>query len=185
MSGRPLRRSWGWHRLADHVAQTLVERSAVGPGDIVLDLGAGDGVITHRLAATGARVIAFELHPDRAELLRRTCTGSNVKVVRADVRDLRLPTRPFGVVANPPFDGISAILVRLTSPGSRLERADLVVPRSVASVWRRRLDRPEGRWAVSTVTPLPRSAFRPRPRIDTCIITIVRRSPLRARRPRR
>jgi 23S rRNA (adenine-N6)-dimethyltransferase len=100
-----------------------------------------------------------------------------VKVVRADIRDLRLPTRPFRVVANPPFAGISAILVRLTSSGSRLARADLVVPRSVALVWQRRLARPHSAWLVSALTPIPRSAFTPRPRIDTCIMRIERHGP--------
>jgi 23S rRNA (adenine-N6)-dimethyltransferase len=179
VSGRPrsARIEWGWYRLADHVARSLVDAGDVRPGDLVLDLGAGDGVITRRLADAGARVIAFELHPERAARLRRTVAGSDVKVVRADIRDLRLPTRPFRVVANPPFAGISAILVRLTSSGSRLARADLVVPRSVALVWQRRLARPHSAWLVSALTPIPRSAFTPRPRIDTCIMRIERHGP--------
>ena len=171
------------------MATTLVDAACVGPGDLVLDLGAGDGMITRRLADTGARVIAFELHPGRAAILRRSHNGPGVKVVCADVRDLRLPTRPFRVVANPPFDGISAILVRLTSTASRLDRADLVVPRRVALVWQRRLAEPRSAWLVTASVPIPRSAFTPRPRIDTCIMTIERHRPQRAgrrtRRPRR
>ena len=168
---------WGWYRLADRVARSLVDAACVRPGELVLDLGAGDGTITRRLAASGARVIAFELHPGRAAFLRRSAADSDVKVVRADVRDLRLPTRPFRVVANPPFDGISAILVRLTSTGSRLDRADLVVPRKVALVWQRRLARPRSAWLVTASVPIPRSAFTPRPRIDACIMTIERHHP--------
>ncbi len=179
---------WGWYRLADAVARSLVESAGVGHGDLVLDLGAGDGAITSRLAATGARVIAFELHPQRAALLRRAVARSGtsaVKVVRADVRDLRLPTRPFRVVANPPFDGISAILVRLTSTGSRLVRADLIVPRSVALVWQRRLLRRSSAWLVTGLEPVPRHAFTPRPRIDTCLLTIERHRPQPTDRRRR
>ena len=183
---RPARSEWGWYRLADHVARSLVDGGDIRCGDLVLDLGAGDGAITRPLAEAGARVIAFELHPDRADRLRRIMAGSDVKVVCADVRDLRLPRRPFRVVANPPFDGISAILVRLTSSGSRLARADLIVPRSVASVWQRRLLTRRSAWLVVGLTPIPRSAFTPRPRIDTCIMTIERRQPQSAgrRRPR-
>lgn len=176
MPGKPgtTRSGWSWHRLADAHAASLVEGSGTGRGDLVLDLGAGDGTITSRLAATGARVIAFELHPHRAATLRRAFGGDTVKVVRADVRDLRLPSRPFRVVANPPFEGISAILARLTSRASRLERADLVVPRSVAVAWQRRLLRPGGAWSVTTITPVPRSAFTPRPRIDCCVMVVER-----------
>lgn len=170
-SGRP----WSWHRLADPFARELVAASGVGRGDLVLDLGAGDGRITRHLAASGARVIAFELHPGRAASLRTSVDGSNVKVVCADVRDLRLPRRDFRVVANPPFDGVSAVLARLTARHSRLARADLVLPRSVAAAWEERLRRRASPWRLSAVTSMPRSAFDPRPRIDCCVAVIDRR----------
>lgn len=124
-----LRSRWGWHRLADGFARELVAGSGVGRGALVLDLGAGDGAITRHLVAAGARVIAFELHPERAATLRATFPERTVKVVRADVADLRLPTRDFHVVANPPFAVISPVLRRLTHRHSRLVRADIVVPR--------------------------------------------------------
>jgi 23S rRNA (adenine-N6)-dimethyltransferase len=148
-----------------------VSASGVREGDLVLDLGAGDGAITRHLVATGARVIAFELHPERITQLRRRFPET--RVVRADVTDLRLPTRPFAVVANPPFDGVSAVLARLTHRHSRLERADLVVPVSVAHRWSARLDRTP--WLLTAHRRLPRSAFRPPPRIDCCVIRIDRR----------
>ena len=178
MSGRSSgsARSWSWYRLADDVANELVTDSGVGPGDLVLDLGAGDGAITHRVARTGARVIAFELHPERSRELRARYDGHRrVKVVRADVRDLRLPTRPFRVVANPPFAGVSAVLVRLTARGSRLERADLIVPVSVARVWSDRLATRPGPRVVTSTRRVRRSAFVPRPRIDCCVMVIERR----------
>jgi 23S rRNA (adenine-N6)-dimethyltransferase len=55
------------------------------------------------LVAAGARVVAVELHPVRCASLRRRFAQDRVVVVRADARDLRLPRRPFRVVANPPF----------------------------------------------------------------------------------
>jgi 23S rRNA (adenine-N6)-dimethyltransferase len=171
-SGRS--RNWSWNRLADDVARELVERSGAGRRHLVLDIGAGDGAITRHLVATGATVVAFELHTERVRLLRDRFAGSEVRVVRADVRDLRLPTRPFRVVANPPFRGVNAVLVRLTHHASRLERADLILPRSVAADWATRLRR--ARWDVVETRPLPRSACTPRPRIDLVHATIVDRS---------
>ena len=138
----------------------------------MLDLGAGDGAITRHLVASGARVIAFELHADRVALLRERFPGT--RVVRADITDLRLPRQPFVVVANPPFEGISALLVRLTHRHSRLVRADLVVPISVAARWTEQLDRSD--WRLTVERRLPRSAFRPPPRIDCCVARIERRS---------
>lgn len=170
-SGRA--RDWSWNRLADDVARDLVERSGVGRHHLVLDIGAGDGAITAHLESSGARVVAFELHPDRARSLRDRFPPDRVRVVRADVRDLRLPTRPFRVVANPPFRGVNAVLVRLTHRASRLERADLVLPRSVAADWTARLRRTQ--WEIAHVRPLPRSACTPQPRIDLVHATIVAR----------
>lgn len=139
----------------------------------MLDIGAGDGSITAPLAATGASVVAFELHAERARTLRARFPTDRVKVVRADVRDLRLPRRPFRVVANPPFDGVSAVLARLTHAKSRLVRADVVLPRSTAAAWSKRLN---GRttWMLTVPSRIPRSAFTPRPRIDVVHAVIER-----------
>ena len=68
-AGAPGRR-WGWHRLRAERAEQLVAVAAIRPGDLVLDLGAGDGALTEPLRAAGARVLAVELHPGRAERLR-------------------------------------------------------------------------------------------------------------------
>jgi len=42
----------------------------VNPGDLVFDVGAGDGAMTDRLVARGARVVCVEAHPKRASALR-------------------------------------------------------------------------------------------------------------------
>jgi 23S rRNA (adenine-N6)-dimethyltransferase len=171
---------WGWHQLADRTARRLVAGAGIGPGDLVLDLGAGTGALTAPLVAAGARVVAFELHPRRARQLRERFDGRAVTVVQADVRDLRLPRRPFRVVANPPFTCTAAILRRLVSPGSRLLRADLVVPRHVAVRWSSGRAPAAHRWlAVFTaelVTSLPRSAFRPAPPGATAVLRLQRRA---------
>jgi 23S rRNA (adenine-N6)-dimethyltransferase len=162
----------------------------VRPGDLVLDLGAGTGAITAELVAAGARVVAFELHPRRAEQLRRRFADAPVRVVRADVADLRLPGSGFRVVANPPFAALTAVLRQLTGPHSRLERADLVVPRHVARRWTSARAPGAGRWAatyaVEVTDRVPTSAFVPPPPADAVVLTVRRAAPPRdAHRPRR
>ncbi len=148
-------------------------------GDLVLDIGAGSGSLTSPLLDAGARVIAVELHPIRIRQLRELYKACPVTVVEADASDLRLPRRPFRVVANPPFGITTALLRRLLSPGSRLVSAHIVVPRHVARRWAGPGAPGRARWsevfAVSTGRPIPRRAFNPPPPRDVTILTIHRR----------
>jgi 23S rRNA (adenine-N6)-dimethyltransferase len=36
-------RRWGWHRLTEHWAARIVAAAGVRPGELVLDIGAGEG----------------------------------------------------------------------------------------------------------------------------------------------
>jgi 23S rRNA (adenine-N6)-dimethyltransferase len=173
------RTRWGWHRLADGWAHRLVAESGVRRGDLVLDIGAGTGALTKPLVGAGARVVAFELHPRRAQKLRRRFHGAPVTVVQADACDLRLPRRPFRVVANPPFGITTALIRRLLAPGSRMVTADLLVPRHVAAKWTG-LDAPgASRWrrtfGAGIVRAMPRSAFRPPPPGPVALLRLERR----------
>ncbi|MEO1059607.1 MAG: rRNA adenine N(6)-methyltransferase family protein [Actinomycetota bacterium] len=172
------RRRWGWHQLQPAWADRLVAAADLPPGALVLDIGAGHGVLTSSLLDAGMRVIAVELHPARAETLRRRF-GTRVTVVRADAADLRLPTRPFHVVANPPFSVSSPLLRRLVSPGSRLRSAHLIVPTAVAARWSGpaapAARRWQSRWNPRVAMRVPRSAFSPRPRVDTVALRLLRR----------
>lgn len=105
------------------------------PGELVLDIGAGAGALTAPLVRAGARVIAVELHPGRAERLAARFAGAPVTVLRVDARDLRLPHRPFRVVSSPPYGISSAMLRLLTARGSSLVAADLVLQRAVVRRW--------------------------------------------------
>lgn len=111
-----------------------MRRAGVGDEDLVVDLGAGDGVLTRALVEAGARVVAVELHPGRAATLRERFASEPVTVVRADLATVRLPRRPFHVVANPPWSRAETVRSHLLrAPG--LVRADLVLPRWLVRRW--------------------------------------------------
>ena len=168
-SGRS-RRAWGWHRLTDEWAARVVAAAGVRPGELVLDLGAGEGALTAHLVRAGARVVSVELNPRRAAVLRERFPG--VTVVHANAASVPLPGRPFRVVASPPY-GISSTLLRtLLAPGSRLAAADLVLQRAVV---RKYASGPARRFNVTVGLALPRRAFLPPPHVDSAVLVIRRR----------
>lgn len=169
------RRAWGWHPLADEWAARIVAEAGVRPGELVVDIGAGQGALTRPLLAAGAKVIAVELHPGRAAQLRERFGCGSLTVVRADALEFRLPYRPFRVVASPPYSISSPLLRLLLAPRSRLVAADLVLPRAVVRRYAGGEVRIGRHWQVRQGHGLPRRAFRPPPKIDSAILLIRRR----------
>jgi 23S rRNA (adenine-N6)-dimethyltransferase len=146
-----------------------VAGSPVTRHDVVCDLGAGLGALTAPLAATGARVIAIELHHRRADALRQRYAGTRVAVVEMDVREFRFPGHPYRVVANPPYAGINALVRRLLADRHLLS-ADLVVAEGTARGLLHRSPR------VTLGPRLPRSAFGSPPPSDARVLRIWRDS---------
>jgi 23S rRNA (adenine-N6)-dimethyltransferase len=176
-SGRS-RRAWGWHRLVDEWAARVVAAAGVRPGELVLDIGAGTGALTAHLVQAGARVVAVELHPGRAELLRQRFP--QITVLEADAVSLRLPSRPFRVVANPPYGITAEVLDLLLAAGTRLVAADVVLQRAVVRKYAAGPGPgPRARRArahrMSAGLVLPRHAFRPPPRVDSAVLVVRRR----------
>jgi 23S rRNA (adenine-N6)-dimethyltransferase len=176
-SGRS-RRAWGWHRLVDEWAARIVAAAGVRPGELVLDIGAGTGALTAHLVRAGARVVAVELHPGRAEVLRQRFP--EITVVEADAVSLRLPAGPYRVVANPPYGITAEVLDLLLASGTRLVAADLVLQRAVvrkyaAEPGRGSRARRARTHRMSAGLVLPRHAFRPPPRVDSAVLVVRRR----------
>src|SRR5690348_3597443 len=70
----------------------LLAASTIQPNDLVLDLGAGTGIITDRLASRGCTVVAVEKDPSLARYLRmRFAEVPHVQVLHCDVLDVSLP----------------------------------------------------------------------------------------------
>jgi 23S rRNA (adenine-N6)-dimethyltransferase len=184
VSGRARRAELGQHFLAGGwLAAELVEQAGVGAGDLVVEIGAGTGVLTEALARRAGRVVAVEYDPRLAERARARLAGfGNVRVVTADALALPPPRRPFRVVANLPFGSTAAVLRRLLGdPRTRLERADLIVQEQAARRYAaRRPGTPEtiawGAWYdLATGRRLGPSSFRPPPRVGAAVLVARRR----------
>ncbi len=71
------RRAYGQNFLASRaIAAQLVRQAKVGRGDLVLEIGAGNGILTAELARRARRVFAVEIDPVWAARLRERFAGS-------------------------------------------------------------------------------------------------------------
>ncbi len=181
------RRSLSQNFLHPDWAERVVESADVHSGQLVLEVGAGPGVMTLALARRQAEVIALELDSVWARKLADVVRGggfSQVRVLRADVLTFPLPSRPFRVVGSLPFGATTAILRRLLEdPRVPMQRADLIVQWEVA---RKRSSVPPDTLLGTIWTPwwefelghrIPSTAFKPVPRAEACHLVIRRRTP--------
>jgi len=193
------RRALGQHFLADPgVAAQIVEAVGATAGDLVCEIGAGDGALTRALATRAGRLIALEVDPALRERLAAAAAhwaeARAVEIRLADARgfsyeELRaLRPDPGGrvlVVGNLPYSASKAILERLLDAHATLDRAVLMLQREVAL---RVAAVPGGRdygalsvfwqrWAdVSLLLVVPPAAFRPPPAVESAVVTASFRS---------
>ncbi len=178
---RPRAGAPGQHFLrSSRLAAALVDEAGVRPGDRVVEIGAGTGVLTRALSRVGALVTALELDGRLAADLRAR-SPRGVEVVESDVLEWSWPGKPFAVVANLPFARSGAILAHLLGwPGTGLQRADVIVQWELAAkhtaVWpaTERSTFWRAWYDVSIARRLERSAFSPVPSVDAAVLRVIR-----------
>ena len=162
----------------------LVSRAKIAPTDVVYDLGAGGGILTHALARRAGRVIAVEKDPALVTRLKaRFHDRPNVEIRHADILAHPLPRAAYVVFASPPFDATSAIVRKLTSAAAPPRDAYLVLQREAAD---RYLGRPRQTLAGLLIAPwfsvriihrFARSDFAPSPAVDVVMVRMRKRGP--------
>jgi len=183
------RRARGQNFVVDPNTVRRVARLArVGPGDRVLEIGAGLGSLTLALAETGAAVTAVEVDHGIAAVLRSIVEPVGVTVVEGDALDLDLAAvlgaGPWVLVANLPYNVATPLVVRVLEEVPALTRMLVMVQAEVAD----RLAAAPGSpaygavsvivawWASATVVgQVPATVFVPRPKVASALVAIERR----------
>lgn len=191
-SNRPdlAKKSLGQHFLVDRrVLARIVRAAEVSPGDVVVEIGPGRGILTRELARLAARVVAVELDAALAAGLAKELAGhAQVSVVAADARDVEVGSlmpeglpegTPYKVVANLPYYAASHIIRRFLESDRRPRLMVVMVQREVAqsmaaapgkmgllSVAIQLYGRPR------IVSYVPPRAFRPSPKVTSAILRI-------------
>lgn len=129
------------HLLSQHflrspkLALVLIGHSNLKKRDLVVEIGAGSGVITTALSKRVAKVIAVESDLETARKLRENLEKNqikNVEIVKQDFLDFELPREKYKVFANPPFHLSSKIVHKLIEAKNSPEAFYLILQKQFA-----------------------------------------------------
>jgi len=178
----------GQHFLVDDNILGVIGRlAALDPGDIVLEIGPGLGVLTRYLADRVSHVHAIELDRSLAPRLADLEARPNVDLHFGDALALDLAAlepAPRKLVANLPYNVATPIVVESLDGLPTVERWCVMVQREVAD---RFFASPSTKayGAVSVLLqlvtervgfhPVSRNVFRPRPNVDSALVAFARR----------
>jgi len=175
----------GQHFLTDASWQERIARAVRMDDGMWVDIGAGHGEMTTRLAKSASKVLAIELDSRLASRLREvTAACKNVEVVECDVMAVDLGKltggRRFSVYGNLPYYITSPILHRLFEHAGQIAAIHIVIQFEVAvrivaqpgrrdygylSVLSQWFSRPEIAFRI------PPAAFRPPPKVASALVS--------------
>ncbi len=186
------KKSLGQHFLtSDIVPKWLCDAGKLTPGETVLEIGPGTGVLTRELLARGVTVLALEADPRAVTVLdenfKDAIASGQLSVAHADVRtfdpsSLGLTAGSYSVVANIPYY-LSGLLFRLFLTSSTQPKTLVfLVQKEVAKRATSSLAKGSKESLLSLsvqvygdatyVRDVSRGHFQPPPKVDSGIIAI-------------
>ncbi len=179
------------------VVEDIVHLAGIRPGDLVVEIGPGMGILTRQLLMAGAEVIGVELDRELAGLLRHDLAGiDGFTLVEQDARYLDTEAitsgRPFRVVANLPYSVASGIMRNLMEAAHPPLSMTVMVQREVAE---RMTADPDQMSLLGLATDLyadasivmivPATMFTPPPKVESAVVRLDIRPELRGTQAQR
>ncbi|HKC77619.1 MAG TPA: 16S rRNA (adenine(1518)-N(6)/adenine(1519)-N(6))-dimethyltransferase RsmA [Gaiellaceae bacterium] len=177
-----MKREYGQHFLVDRNILDVIGRLAeLGPEDVVLEIGPGQGVLTRYLAERVGRVHAIEIDRGLEPVL--SDLPANVDLVFGDALQVELPPDATKLVANLPYNVATPLVVESLDGLPDVGLWCVMVQREVAD---RFFARPGTKdyGAVSVLVQLAaertgfhavsRTVFRPQPNVDSALVAFRR-----------
>lgn len=187
------RRDLGQNFVADpNTVRRIAALAEVGPGDAVVEIGAGLGSLTLALAETGADVLAVEVDRGIVPVLTEVVAGHpNVRVVEADASTVDwgalLAGHPrWTLVANLPYNIATPLVADLLDGVPAIERLLVMVQKEVAQRFAAGPGTKQygavsvkvAYWGTARmVGDVPASVFVPRPNVESALVRIDRGAP--------
>lgn len=180
----------GQNFLADtNLLEAIVRDAELTPEDVVLEVGAGEGPLTERLAAAAAQVHTVELDRGLEPVLAPIAALANVDLHWGDALRLDLSAldpAPTAVVSNLPYSIATPLIIRSIEELPSVQRWTVMVQREIADRLRakagtREYGGPSVLVQLACETKMLRSVnpsvFRPPPRVGSAVIGLRRTGP--------
>jgi 16S rRNA (adenine1518-N6/adenine1519-N6)-dimethyltransferase len=180
----------GQNFLADpNLLDAIVRDSGVGPDDIVLEIGAGEGVLSERLAARVAHLHTVEIDRELEEALAPAAALANVSLHWGDAVKLdlgALDPAPNAIVANLPYSVATPVILRTIAELPSVQTWTVMVQLEIAERLRaasgnRTYGAPSAvaqlACEVELIRKVDPAVFKPRPRVDSAILRLRRTGP--------
>lgn len=187
MDARKLSDSQNFLNNPDFV-RTLIYKSNICNNDLVVEIGPGKGVITGELSKKAGKVVGIEYDSNLASNLKlKFSSYPNVEIVQGDFLSWDLPTKPYKVFANIPFNLTSDIVNKLLNSQNPPEVTYLIMQDEAAE---RFIGEPLGLnsqtsillqpfYNMDVLAKIDRSNFMPMPKVNAVLAKFEKRkSPL-------
>jgi 16S rRNA (adenine1518-N6/adenine1519-N6)-dimethyltransferase len=170
----------------ENLLDAIVRDAQLDPGDVVLEVGAGEGVLTRRLADAAAHVHAVEIDRSLEPSLAALAAKPEVELHWGDAMRLDLGAlrpKPTAVVANLPYSIATPLIVTTIEALPSVRRWTVMVQREIADRLRaapgsRLYGAPSVLVQLACEVRLLRrvdpAVFRPRPRVGSAILSLRR-----------
>jgi len=180
------KKSLGQNFLTDpNTARRIVRALDPQPGESIVEIGAGTGMLTRYLEASGAEIIAVEIDKRAITILNElTRDFPNLRILQHDIlhidfRSLGLRTLPCRIIGNLPYYLTSQILFHLFDQADVITDAVLMMQKEVAE---RLVAHPRTKQYgilsvmtqvycdVAMLFTVPPTVFTPRPQVTSAVL---------------
>jgi len=175
-----------------NTVRRIARLAEVGPGDLVLEIGAGLGSLTLALIETGAEVQAMEVDRYLLDPLRSVVEPHGVTVHHADALNANyseiLGGREAAIIANLPYNVATPLVLHLLESQPLIKRMLVMVQKEVGERFAAQAgDEAYGAASLrvqyfadaKVVGKIGPSVFYPKPNVDSALVSIIRRDSVR------